>query len=225
MLHLISAAERIILKERKSDERKRLERGKAMSTMSPIKDKRELDAMKKYFLRKNEIRNYALFCVGINTALRISDLLKLRWGDVYDFKSHSFKKHLQIREQKTRKRNEVFLNKEAVKALKKLFSHLSRGKMHIKENSFIFVGRENTGKPMSRSQAYRIINGAARVLKIAGNIGCHSLRKTFGYFAARRGISSVLIMNIFNHSSFPITRRYLGIEQDERDEVFMQIAL
>ena len=196
-----------------------------MSTMSPIKDKRELEAMKKYFLGKNEIRNYALFCVGINTALRISDLLKLRWKDVYDFKSHSFKRHLQIREQKTKKRNEIFLNKEAVKALKKLFAHFNRDNAPISENSFIFVGRKNTGKPLSRSQAYRIISGAAKVLKIAGNIGCHSLRKTFGYFAARMGISAVLIMNIYNHSSFPITRRYLGIEQDERDEVFMRIAL
>lgn len=196
-----------------------------MSTMSPIKDKRGLEAMKKYFLRKNEIRNYTLFCVGINTALRISDILKLRWKDVYDFKNHSFRQHLQVREQKTKKRNEIFLNKEAVKALKKLFAYLSRSNVPIKENSFIFVGREKTGKPLSRSQAYRIINGAAKALKIAGNIGCHSLRKTFGYFAARRGIPAVLIMNIFNHSSFPITRRYLGIEQDERDEVFMKIAL
>ena len=196
-----------------------------MSTMSPIKDKRELEAMKKYFLRRNEIRNYTLFCVGINTALRISDILSLRWKDVYDFKCRSFKKHLQLREQKTKKASSIFLNKEAVNAFKKLMAHCNRRRLPIKEDDFIFIGKKHTDKPLSRSQAYRIINGAAKALKIAGNIGCHSLRKTFGYFAARMGISAVMIMNIFNHSSFPITRRYLGIEQDERDEVFMKIAL
>ncbi len=196
-----------------------------MSTMSPIKDKRELEAMKKYFLGKNEIRNYTLFCVGINTALRISDILSLRWKDVYDFKCRSFKKHLQLREQKTKKASSIFLNKEALNALKKLLTYCSKSRLPIKENDFIFTGKKHTGKPLSRSQAYRIISGAAKVLKIAGNIGCHSLRKTFGYFAARMGIPSTMLMNIFNHSSFPITRRYLGIEQDERDEVFMKIAL
>ena len=196
-----------------------------MSTMSPIKDKKELEAMKKYFLGKNEIRNYALFCIGINTALRISDILRLRWKDVYDFDGHSFKKHLQIKEQKTKKRNEILLNKGVINALKRLLAYYNRSHMPINGDSFIFTGGKSRKKPLSRSQAYRIINGAAKVLKIEGNIGCHSLRKTFGYFAARSGISPVLLMHIYNHSSFPITRRYLGIDQDECDEVFMRIAL
>ncbi len=225
MLHLIFVAKQFIIKERKSDERKRLEKGIIMSTMSPIKDKKELEAMKKYFLKKNEIRNYALFCVGINTALRISDILKLRWKDVYDFDSHSFKKHLKIKEQKTKKNNEILLNKGVINALKRLLAYCNRSHTPINGDDFIFTGGKNRNKPLSRSQAYRIINGAAKALKIEGNIGCHSLRKTFGYFAARSGISSVLLMHIYNHSSFPITRRYLGIDQDECDEVFMKIAL
>ncbi len=226
MLHLLFFIKQIIiLKERKSDERKRLEKGITMSTMSPIKDKKELEAMKKYFLGKNEIRNYALFCVGINTALRIGDILRLRWKDVYDFGSRSFKKHLQLKEQKTKKRAEILLNKGVINALKKLLAYFNKNHVTIDENTYIFTGRKNMEKPLSRSQAYRIINSAAKALKITGNIGCHSLRKTFGYFAARSGISSVLLMHIYNHSSFPITMRYLGIEQDERDEVFMRIAL
>ncbi len=196
-----------------------------MSTMSPIKSKRELEAMKKYFLEKKEIRNYTLFCVGINTALRISDILKLRWKDVYDFGSCSFRKHLQIKEQKTDKRNQIFLNNATIRALKKLLTYLKKSGISIDKNSYIFTGRKNPDKPLSRSQAYRIINRAAKELKIEGNIGCHSLRKTFGYFAARSGISAIMLMSIYNHSSFSITKRYLGIEQDERDGVFMQIAL
>ena len=210
----------------KGTERKEtFRKGIIMSTMSPIKDKKELEAMKKYFLGKNEIRNYALLCVGINTALRISDILKLRWKDVYDFDSRSFKKHLRLKEQKTGKRTEILLNRGIVGALKRLLAHFNKNNMAVNADHYIFTGRKNSEKPLSRSQAYRIINGAAKALKIAGNIGCHSLRKTFGYFAARSSVSPIMIMNIFNHSSFMITRRYLGIEQDERDEVFTRIAL
>ena len=196
-----------------------------MGTMSPIKDRKKLDAMKKYFLGRNEIRNYTLFCVGINTALRISDILNLKWKDVYDFNGRRFKKHLEIKERKTHKRNEIFLNREAVCALEKLMKYYRDENVRIDGECYIFLGRKGINKPLSRSQAYRIIKGASLVLKIDGNIGCHSLRKTFGYFAARGGISQVLITNIFNHSSFAITKRYLGIEQDERDKVFMKLAL
>ncbi len=196
-----------------------------MGTMSPIKNRKKIEAMKKYFLGRNEIRNYALFCVGINTALRISDILNLKWGDVYDFDRRRFKKHIELTEKKTHKKNMIFLNKGALCALEKLMKHYKLETVKISAEHYIFLGRKSVNKPLSRSQAYRIIKEAAQILKIEGNIGCHSLRKTFGYFAALCKISSILIMNIYNHSSFAITKRYLGIDQDERDKVFMKVAL
>jgi len=52
-----------------------------MRAVEPIRDPRKIDAVKKYLKGKN-IRDYALFVVGINVALRISDLLSLKWEDV-----------------------------------------------------------------------------------------------------------------------------------------------
>jgi len=54
---------------------------------------------------------------------------------------------------------------------------------------------------------------------------CRSLRKTFGYFAWKSGVLPVMPMDIFNHSSFEITRRYRGISQEDRDKIYMNMAV
>lgn len=51
------------------------------------------------------------------------------------------------------------------------------------------------------------------------------MRKTFGYHAWKQGIPPALLMDIYNHSSYRITKRYLGIEQDERDDIFLTIDI
>ena len=56
-----------------------------MKLTQPIRDIVELDKIKKYYcdIKPNK-RNYLLIVCGLNTALRISDILKLRWKDVYN---------------------------------------------------------------------------------------------------------------------------------------------
>ena len=66
---------------------------------------------------------------------------------------------------------------------------------------------------------------AATAVGLAHGIGCHSLRKSLGYHAWKSGVQTVLLMDIFNHSSFEVTRRYLGISQDERDGVYLSLEL
>ena len=77
--------------------------------------------------------------------------------------------------------------------------------------------------PINRVQAYRIIKEAAQAAGLDEYVSCHSLRKTFGYFAWKQGVPPAMLMDIYNHSSYRVTKRYLGIEQDERDCVFQQI--
>ncbi len=193
-----------------------------MATTQPLKDIKDIKAMKDYFRNvQHNLRNYALFCVGINTALRIGDLLELKWEDVYDFKNKRYRKHITIREQKTGKINSVALNQSIKDALEIYRKSLTED---VSASQYIFTGRKR-GSHLSRSQAYRIIKDASKAVDIEGNISCHSMRKTFGYHAWLSGQDPSTLMALFNHSSFNITKRYLGIDQDEKDNVFMSLLL
>lgn len=194
-----------------------------MSTTIPIKDKKALEAFKNYYLKKNNYRNYALIVTGLNTALRISDILSLKWSDVYNFSNDTFKSHIELYEQKTGKHSTIALNNAAVSALWCLVEHLPFTALY--RGKYIFASQKLEDKPIGRVQAYRIIKKAAVETGLEEHISCHSLRKTFGYFAYKSGTDSVMLMEIYNHSSFLVTQRYLGIRQDERDAVFMQVNL
>lgn len=192
-----------------------------MGTTQPIRDKEELKKFVDYYKTvQPEPRNYALTILGLHTALRISDILKLKWKEVYDFERNSFLGHLVISEKKTKKQSVIALNGHAKEALEQY-----RIACAPKPEYYIFSKKPDFDVPICRSQAYRIIKKAASDTVYDTHISCHSLRKTFGYHAWKQGISPVLLMEIFNHSSFAVTKRYLGICQDERDSIFLEIDL
>ena len=93
------------------------------------------------------------------------------------------------------------------------------------EEDFLFCTHSDPSHAISRFQAYRIIRRAAEECGLEGHISCHSLRKTFGYHAWKQGVPPAMLMNIYNHYSYQITKRYLGIEQDDMDYVFRKIDL
>lgn len=194
-----------------------------MSTTIPIKDKKMLKEFKNYYLKKNNYRNYALIVIGLNTALRISDILSLKWSDVYNFSTNRFKTHIELHEQKTGKYSAIALNNAATNALLQLMKHLPLSM--LSGQNYIFASQKTQNQPIGRIQAYRIIKKAALETGLEEHISCHSLRKTFGYFAYQSGTDSIMLMEIYNHSSFLVTQRYLGIRQDERDAVFLQVNL
>lgn len=194
-----------------------------MSTTIPIKDKNALEEFKNYYLKKGNYRNYSLIVMGLNTALRISDILSLKWSDVYNFSADRFKSHLELDEKKTGKHSVIALNHATISALHCFMEHLPDSEFSYEK--YIFASKKTENKPIGRVQAYRIVKEAAAKTGLEEHISCHSLRKTFGYFAYKSGTDSVMLMEIYNHSSFRVTQRYLGIRQDERDAVFMQVNL
>lgn len=192
-----------------------------MGTTQPIKDPKNIEKMKKYFIHKGEIRNYVMFILGLNTSLRISDLLHLRWEDVYNFKTELYREHIVVVEQKTLKKNMIAINNNIIEALDILRIKL----VEINPDNYIFLSRCGNNRPISRNRAFNIIKQAAEEIGLEANISCHSLRKTFGYQAWKQGVPPALLMNIYNHSSLEITKRYLSIDQDDKDRVFLSIKL
>ena len=188
-----------------------------MKTTEPIRDKRNIKKLAEYFLKRNETRNYVLFVMGVYTALRISDILRICWNDVYDFENKRIRESLTITEKKTGKTKTIALNPEVKAAL---ITYVDAAK----PDTFI-IENKRTGKAISRIQAYRILRAAAEALKFLVRVSCHSLRKTFGYHAWKKGISPAVIMDIYNHSSLAVTKRYLGITQDDRNAVYMGLDL
>ena len=193
-----------------------------MSTTEPIRDKQKLQKFKNYYQNeKPNMRNYTLIIVGLNTALRVSDILNLTYEEVYQ--NNKVQEHVTIKEQKTGKENRILLNHEARQALAEYHQELIKTKMHQDGNPYLFPSPKKSDSPLSRSQAYRMITDAADAVGIEGHISCHSLRKTFGYHAWKQGNDPIVIMVIFNHSSLTITKRYLCIEQDDKDDVYRNI--
>ncbi|MCL2578666.1 MAG: tyrosine-type recombinase/integrase [Oscillospiraceae bacterium] len=185
-----------------------------MAVTQPIRSKQQVRALAEYYLHKGQLRNYVLVTLGVHTALRISDLLRLKWDDVYDFEQNVVRKTVDLIEKKTKKSKTIALSKAVAGALAMLAASSARRGRYLIENCA-------TQKAIGRVQAYRIIRAAAENLGFKQRYSCHSLRKTFGYHAWKSGVSPVVIMDIYNHSSLAITKRYLGITQDDRDAVYL----
>ena len=187
-----------------------------MAVAEPIRDREQLNQITEYWLKQKNFRNYVMIVMGTCTALRIGDLLNLKWACVYDEENDTFRSQFTIKEKRSGKEKTIALNQKVITALRLYLPH--------RRGEYIF-GSSRGNKPINRVHAWRIIREAADAANATGNISCHSLRKTFGYFAWKDGVMPIMLMDIFNQSSFEVTRSYLGITQEDRDNVFLNLTL
>jgi site-specific recombinase XerD len=184
--------------------------------VDPIKDIEKINAIKKN-LKKQSQRDVLLFVFGINTGIRISELLSLKVEDVWD--GEEIKGFVTIKDEKTDKVKAYYINNSVKKELGHYLSNLA-----FKDSDYLFKSKKDI-QPITRQQAYRIINHAAREVGVAGKIGTHTLRKTFGYHAYRKGIAVSILMSIYNHHSSAETLRYLGIDKNEEHLIKVDVNL
>lgn len=181
-----------------------------MNFVQPIRDQETIDEIKEYFKGQSD-RNYLMFVLGINTGLRIQDILKLRVRDVMGPKIVMF-------EMKTNKKKQTLINKPLKFALTRYTAEMDM-------DDYLFQSRQG-GKnvPIKRDMAYKIMRAAAEEIGLV-DIGTHTLRKTFGYHMYQKTRDITLVQKLLNHSDKSITMRYIGMDQDMMDNAMNRFGL
>ena len=174
-----------------------------MNTVSPIRDKEMLRRVKKE-AEKMGPQPYLLVLLGINTGLRVGDLLQVRVSDIMQ------RGYIIRREQKTGKQTEIRFSPKVLAELRRLLA-TRRGTELI----FTSPQLQRRGEPIDRMTAYRWIVTACRRAGITEPVGCHTLRKTYGYHFYQQHRDVAMLMEIFNHASEAITMRYIGVTQEQ----------
>ena len=175
-------------------------------------------------------RNKMLFVIGINIGIRGSDLRTLKWSFFFDEKENGalkFKTFYVIQPMKQRKQKKfvkLFFN-DAVKNV--INSYIEKYPID-NLNDYLFASRKGD-EPIEVASLWRIVKNTAIEAGIEQNIGSHSLRKTFGFWcwhnSEDKNKALVILQQIFNHSSTQVTSRYIGILDDEIEDMFHSINL
>ena len=180
-------------------------------TVEPIRNKVKIKQMYHYLAGK-ESKYGLLFKFGLNTGLRISDILPVKLKDIHN-ENGEFRDYFILKEKKTGKVRKIKINnslRENIEAYVK--------DENLIPDSYLFPSKK--GNYLGRIQAYRVLKEAAEIMGIE-NFGTHSMRKTWGYWTYKISKYNIgLIMDTFNHSSQNITLRYIGVNQDQKDELY-----
>lgn len=179
--------------------------------VEPLRDKAQIAAIKANLLTTGRVRDHAWFTLGVNSALRGTDLLFLKTSHVWD---QGLLSHIRIVENKTGKPGMHRINSAMAAALDLLFQAEPDLKDH--PEWFLFGGRRN--KPLDRTWVWEILQRETARVGAQGNFGIRTLRKSWAFHARSAGVPIDRIMEKLNHSSIAQTKRYIGITQDELDQ-------
>ncbi len=186
-----------------------------MNKVQPIRDLEKLEELKEE-LKKNGTRDYMLFYTGLNSGMRISDVVKLNVDDVKSFNG-VMKPYITIIEKKTKKVKRFPL-------CNGLLIEMEKYTKNMKQGEYLFKSRKGDNKPITTVQAYRIIKRAGERIGLK-DIGTHTMRKSFGYHHYQQFKDEALLQTIFNHSSPSITMDYIGITQDDIDISYKNFSI
>jgi len=181
--------------------------------VQPIRDREMIELVKDYF-KAQSYRNYMMFVFGINTGLRIQDILKFQVKDAIG-------DQIVMYEMKTGKRKIIEINPKLQREIKKYVTQLK-----MQSNDYLFPSRQGGQgkKPIKRDMAYKIMRAAAKEFGLV-DIGTHTMRKTFGYHLYDKTKDITLVRKMLNHSDDSSTMSYIGLDQDAMNKAMKQFSL
>jgi site-specific recombinase XerD len=169
--------------------------------------------------RAKRNKEFLLIGMGSYLGLRASDLLNLRWSDVLN------KQQFTLAESKTGKIRHLSINSSLSDIITFVSEELHRqDKFEI--NAYLFSNRN--GEQVSLQYINRQLKKTFSDFGVkTQNASTHTLRKTFGKrvweMDGKSERSLIYLSQIFNHSSISITRRYIGIVQEDIRDIYLRM--
>ena len=192
--------------------------------VKPIKNRKVLEEVKNCLLNDFDTgrRNYTIFQVGKATLLRVSDVLRLKKTDVYD--NHGrVKRNAYIIDKKTKKRNVLYLG-PVERDLEDYFDWLEDFESEhpqklVFDSIWLFPSMTHPNKHIDERRFYMIMHKVGQKLEV-DYLGTHTMRKTGSYMVYQQSNYNIaLVSDLLNHSSEKQTFRYLGLDQETRENI------
>ncbi|UOF06605.1 site-specific integrase (plasmid) [Lactiplantibacillus plantarum subsp. plantarum] len=186
----------------------------------PIKDSNVLTEVQDTLLHNFRAgrRNYTIFQVGKATLLRVSDVMRLRWTDIFN-ENGTVRQNAFIHDKKTGKANLLYL-KPIQTDLLTYQAWYQKQKLH---STWLFPSTQHPDRHITEKQFYKIMSKTGDLLGI-NYLGTHTMRKTSAYRVYTQSNYNIgLVMNLLNHSSEAMTLTYLGLDQASTENMLDKI--
>ena len=190
-------------------------------------DNDEIRRVSGCFTGTYEVRNRGLFMLGVSTGGRISELLSLRVGDVYQNRSAVsdllFSKSIVKGKENSRA---VPVNRDGRRAIDALMNWHRRHYRSIASKRPLFPSRHKSGTvPMHRQTAHAILKTAFIEAGLNGHLATHSLRKSFAQRLYDKTGDIYLVQELLGHRNISTTQKYLGVNYADAKAAVEAIAL
>lgn len=176
-------------------------------------------------------RDHALFLLGVKSGFRISELLSLRVGNVWQ--GQQVVERVTVRRRHMKRQIEgrtVLLHPEARVALAAWLGELqAAGPCPVE--TYVFQSRKGPNRPISRRHALRVLREAYDANELTGPLGTHAMRKTFAnhiyqYLCQRRAAGEAvdpfrMTSKALGHRSITSTDGYLSFLEADIDAAIL----
>lgn len=165
-----------------------------MTECSPIKDIYTIEKIKDLYKKKKQLRDLLLFELGINTGLRLKDLLKLKVKDVIN-------KHYLVNQKQT-----FFLSDEIRNLIVKITNNQ-------KSSEYLFQSKSK--KQLDRTSVFYSFKDICSELALPKDISVASWRKTFAYHHYQKYKDLSYLQWLFNQTTVDVTLNFIDVQENK----------
>lgn len=194
----------------------------------PIKDTELIKKIKENILNvendryNTKYRNYLLFVIGINIALRASDLRRLTWGDIFDNR-RNYRDGIKIIEKKTNKERDLHYNKSIIDAVEFYLENMEIRKIDLELDECIFKTRQ--AETICTDRIGKLVKQWCEEVGLGNRYSSHSLRKTWSYHFYQKTKDIARLQYILGHEDQRTTMRYIDVTEETVATAFDEVAL